>query len=380
MVANLPPRDPASIVETTAPYSQEFFSSLRDGALRSATEIVPIVLDLAQPSSVIDVGCGTGTWLAIFAGHGISDFLGVDGDYVDRGLLEIPADKFLPIDLRHPLVLERQFDLVVSLEVAEHLPPSAADMFVESLARLGPLVLFSAAIPCQGGVDHVNEQWPDYWAERFERHDFLAADAIRPLVWANANVESWYAQNSLFFVHRRRLSRFPALRTAVRSTKRSFLAKVHPRIFAEVATQNTAHRDKGDYYYAEATRLQDEVRRQGAIIDACNAQFKSLRLMASAAEKRSATELDDLRWRLTSTVEQQDVELRLRDARIAEQSAVLTSLEQDRIRLSSETERLAAEVSHWKAAADLPTLPLRDLLRGVWQNIARSLGRGKNRA
>jgi 2-polyprenyl-3-methyl-5-hydroxy-6-metoxy-1,4-benzoquinol methylase len=65
--------------------------------------------------------------------------------------------------LIQPLDLEKEFDLVVSLEVAEHLPASAADQFVNTLVKHGKKILFSAAIPGQGGQDHLNEQWPDYW-------------------------------------------------------------------------------------------------------------------------------------------------------------------------------------------------------------------------
>src|SRR5262245_44009168 len=133
------------------PYTNEYYRALSDGARRSARVVLPLVLEFVRPRSVIDVGCGLGTWLAVFREHGVEDVWGMDGDHVDREWLEIPADRFLAHDLSQPLRLGRSFDLVVSLEVAEHLPPSCADAFVESLTRLGPLLLFSAAAPYQGG-------------------------------------------------------------------------------------------------------------------------------------------------------------------------------------------------------------------------------------
>ncbi len=151
---------------------------------------------------MIDVGCGQGTWLSVFAEYGATDVNGIDGDYVDRDRLEIPADRFHGQDLSRPLAVERTFDLAVSLEVAEHLPEVACDGFVESLTRLAPVVLFSAAAPYQGGQNHVNEQWPEYWAERFARHGYLPVDCLRRRVWANPDVEWWYAQNALLFVAR----------------------------------------------------------------------------------------------------------------------------------------------------------------------------------
>jgi 2-polyprenyl-3-methyl-5-hydroxy-6-metoxy-1,4-benzoquinol methylase len=156
------------------PYTNDYYDALREGARRSARVVVPLVLGLVPARSVIDVGCGRGTWLAVFRAHGVEEVRGVDGDYVDRGRLEIPADRFEAHDLTRPLRPAGRFDLAVSLEVAEHLPAEAADAFVGSLTLLAPVVLFSAAAPYQGGEGHVNERWPAYWAGRF------AARGVRP--------------------------------------------------------------------------------------------------------------------------------------------------------------------------------------------------------
>src|SRR4051794_6556440 len=126
-------------------YDREFFERHQAGARRSARVIVPRVLGLVAARSVIDVGCGQGTWLSVFAECGAPDVFGIDGDYVDARRFEIPAERFEPRDLSRPFELLRTFDLAVSLEVAEHLPAAAADDFVASLTRLAPVVLFSAA-------------------------------------------------------------------------------------------------------------------------------------------------------------------------------------------------------------------------------------------
>jgi len=158
-------------------------------------EVVPHVMKLVTPSSVLDVGCGTGTWLKAFEEMGVSDYAGVDGDYVKRENLKIAENRFHPIDLRKTWSLDRKFDLVVSLEVAEHLPETSADLFVEALASHGETILFSAAIPGQGGQNHLNEQWPAYWQQKFLKHGFYFHDLIRPLIWNNENVHWWYRQN-----------------------------------------------------------------------------------------------------------------------------------------------------------------------------------------
>jgi SAM-dependent methyltransferase len=215
-------------------YTADFFRKQRDGSRRSAAAIVPMVLDLVQPHSVVDVGCGVGVWLAVFRKHGVQDVWGVDGAYVDRALLEIPPERFQAADLHAPIRLGRRFDLVVSVEVAEHLPPECAAAFVQSLVALGPVVLFSAAIPRQGGVDHVNEQWPEYWAQRFREHGFVAIDGVRPRVWHDESVEWWYAQNTLLYAEGERVERDPRLRAARQATGDRPLSLVHPRKYLEL--------------------------------------------------------------------------------------------------------------------------------------------------
>jgi cyclopropane fatty-acyl-phospholipid synthase-like methyltransferase len=185
-----------------------------------------MVLHYIPARSVIDVGCGQGTWLAVFREHGLEDVWGVDGDHVDRGQLEIPAEQFQAADLTHPLTVNRRFDLVVSLEVAEHLPAGCADDFIESLTRLGPAVLFSAAIPYQGGACHVNEQWPSYWTKRFQDRGYEPVDCLRRHVWEDARVEWWYAQNVLLYAERGYLHRHPLLNQEYQSTGGTALARI----------------------------------------------------------------------------------------------------------------------------------------------------------
>jgi len=208
--------------------------------------IVPLVVERLRPRSVVDVGCGLGTWLSVFLENGVADVTGVDGDYVDASRLEIPAERFVAHDLSTPLSLDRRFDLAVSLEVAEHLPADRAAVFVGSLTALAPFVLFSAAIPFQGGTNHVNEQWPEYWAALFEHRGFAAVDCVRREVWSDENVEWWYAQNTLLFVEEGRLAS-PRDGGPFERTPMSQLALVHPRQYLwQVETAREKAQGPGD--------------------------------------------------------------------------------------------------------------------------------------
>jgi len=202
---------------------------------RSAELLLPVVKEMLSPKSVVDVGCGVGTWLAVFRELGVTDAVGIDGECVDRALLEIPQEQFRELDLLAPFSLDRTFDLAISLEVAEHLPPEAADGFVESITRLAPVVLFSAAIPFQIGNQHLNEQWPAYWATLFRRHNYVPIDCIRGKIWDNYEIESRYVQNSLIFASASLVERDAVLRTAFEATNIRQLSIVHPRWYLERA-------------------------------------------------------------------------------------------------------------------------------------------------
>ena len=215
----------------TAPYSSSYFQRIRAGSRRSAREILPIVLELIRPRSAIDVGCGLGSWLAVLAELGVQDVVGMDGPYLDKTMMEISPDQFLPFDLTQRIRLDRTFDLVISLEVAEHLPRESAPSFIESLTALGPVILFSAAIPFQGGEHHVNEQWPEYWAELFRARGFSAIDCLRRRIWHNTNVEWWYAQNILLFVRRDYVERSEPLRRQSEKSPPTQLSIVHPECY-----------------------------------------------------------------------------------------------------------------------------------------------------
>jgi len=202
----------AASATAATPYDDAFYAEQADGSLRSARVIVPLVMELVKPASVLDVGCGLGTWLAAFAECGVADFLGMDGDYVDRAKLKIPADRFRPANLANPPHPGRAFDLAVCLEVAEHLPEKASPKLVGLLTAAAPVVLFSAAIPGQGGTEHTNEQWPAFWRRLFAARGFVRLDPIRPRVWRDRRVVWWYQQNVYLFVRERLLADRPALR------------------------------------------------------------------------------------------------------------------------------------------------------------------------
>lgn len=216
-------------------YNRDFYVRQREGSLSSAREILPLVLEIVQPSSIVDVGCGLGNWLSVCQELGIEDFLGIDGSYLDTSMLYIPKEKFIAANLQNTIEIGRTFDLVISLEVVEHIPRKYENIFIDSLVRLGPVILFSAAIPFQMGVGHLNEQWQDHWVEHFKKRQYQLIDFLRTEFWNNKNVMWWYAQNMLLFVRRDFLAKHVGLQKMFEQKREIPLRIVHPYLFEGTA-------------------------------------------------------------------------------------------------------------------------------------------------
>jgi SAM-dependent methyltransferase len=183
-------------------YSDEFYEDQAPGSARSAQVVLPMVFELLRPASMVDVGCGVGTWLRVATELGVERVLGIDGQYALTAGLQIPVESFVAADLSiaAPPLADR-FDMAISLEVAEHLPSQRSDQFVADLCALSDVVLFSAAIEGQLGTDHVNLQPQSRWAQRFAGLGYQQFDLVRPLLWNDDRVEYFYRQNTLVYVN-----------------------------------------------------------------------------------------------------------------------------------------------------------------------------------
>lgn len=179
----------------------EYDHSKASHTLSDPSAMLPSVFGKELPRSLLDVGCGTGTWLKVAQQLGITDVFGVDGVAIPAGQLLISSSLFRNQDLTIPLSLGRKFDAAICFEVAEHLPEQNASTLINSLVSHSDLIIFSAGAPGQDGQNHVNCQWPEYWQKKFNESNFECSDAIRWRVWADKRIHPWYRQN--VFIARR---------------------------------------------------------------------------------------------------------------------------------------------------------------------------------
>lgn len=198
--------------------------------LASPAEIVGILGRALNPKSVVDIGCGTGTFLHQFKKAGVDRVLGIDGPWVNRELLaaNLDSNEFREKNLEEPINLGEKFDLAVCVEVAEHLDEKYADALITSLTGLSNVILFSAAIPYQDGQNHLNEQWMNYWAQKFDAHGYASRDLIRPMIWNNGKIQWWYRQN-IFLVYNRQAP--PDLRLLEEYQGTGINSYVHPDLY-----------------------------------------------------------------------------------------------------------------------------------------------------
>ncbi len=196
----------------------------------AAQIILGHVFDWLKISSICDVGCGVGTWLAVARALGAETVRGCEGPWAADAPLAVEPAVIDFQDLEDPIALAGSYDLVLCLEVAEHLSARRSDRFVVELCGLGDVVAFSAAVPAQGGTGHVNERWQSEWAALFGAQGFDVYDPLRPLIWDNDKIDWWYRQNLLLYARRGSTAAQALAEAGIKRPQ--YVDVVHPAMFA----------------------------------------------------------------------------------------------------------------------------------------------------
>ncbi len=321
-------------------YDKQFFDQQAEGSLSSARIVLPILFEYYKPKSVIDVGCERGAWLKAAAECGVQEVLGIEGAFVDRGTLFIDKQNFQACNLLERIKFSKRFDLAISVEVVEHLPYYRAETFVADLVKLSDYVLFSAALPYQGGTDHVNEQWLEFWAILFRRHRYVPCDLFRSPLYGNKKVGFRYTQNLVLFSKEEPARELFPMETIATDRSLSF---PHPHTFLVNVTR---------YLPLSSPALEFEMQDYQSLLETYLSGETVLPLLkVLGARGHEGTDVDlfpDARTRIVNIQE----ELAARNQEIQRQSAELTVRNQEIERLSAEVamrdeelERQAAELT-----------------------------------
>lgn len=210
-------------------YTHGFYDDQAMASHRSAERVLQHMLSLFPSiQSVIDVGCGTGSWLSAAKNIGIDKIYGMEGSLAAKDMLMIPDDNWHAVDVTKPFNCGQRFDLAMSLEVAEHLPFEKHGVFIENIIQHSDLVLFSAAIPYQGGTGHQTENWPSYWAQLFSSKGFRCYDLLRHRIWNQRGINFWYKQNLLVFIREGAEEKF---NMKIESSIESPISIIHPELY-----------------------------------------------------------------------------------------------------------------------------------------------------
>lgn len=184
-------------------YNENFHKDTELLTRHSAEVVCNLLSSIYKVQSVCDVGGGIGVWIDTFKKlHDFQEGIVLDGDYIDEGQLLISKDEFYPCDLEKQISIDRKFDLVICLEVAEHLRKERARSLVRDLCKLGDVILFSAAIPYQGGDGHINERPISYWRNMFYKEGYEAFDIVRPNIQNDKDICWWYKNNMIVYCNR----------------------------------------------------------------------------------------------------------------------------------------------------------------------------------
>jgi hypothetical protein len=194
-----------------------------DGTILAAHAMVSMLHGLFKPRNVLDLGCGDGAFSREFIKHGcpVAAF-----DRTQPAL--IARESWDYINLLAPYNFTSHYDLALCLEVAEHLPTGhVTDELIRNLCQSADVVVFSAAIPLQGGSGHVSEHWQSFWAEKFSRYSYLPCSVVRDYLWNLSHIPPWYAQNTLVYARQATLDFYNLNAT-------THLDAIHPNLWLHV--------------------------------------------------------------------------------------------------------------------------------------------------
>jgi 2-polyprenyl-3-methyl-5-hydroxy-6-metoxy-1,4-benzoquinol methylase len=157
-----------------------------------------------KPKSVIDFGCGIGSYLYAAKQCGIKKIKGLEiggnfaKEYTDesvRELIDFNTDITKPISPGF-------FDISMCIEVAEHVEMQGSSQLVKNIAKATKqFCIWSAAPPGQDGCGHVNCHEKEYWTNLFLLEDMKPSDKEDEVRICMKGSPDYIMNNLMVFCH-----------------------------------------------------------------------------------------------------------------------------------------------------------------------------------
>lgn len=242
---------------TTEPYDEWYWSTYAgvgyertDVWQKHFAAVADRIIAEIAPESVLDVGCAMGYLVGALRTRGVEAY-GIDiSDYA----LEHVPDDLKPFCQRQSILepLPRQYDLIVCIEVLEHLTAEEGEVALENICMHTHDVLFSSTPTDFADATHANVQPPEYWVERFARRDFfhdVDFDATFTSTWGLRLRKNAFPVTRVVATYERRLSRLAQENDATRGellAQRKQLAQAAEEVQAAGVAAERARTDAAE--------------------------------------------------------------------------------------------------------------------------------------
>ena len=186
-------------------YENKYYKKHYDECREWEKKIGSYIVEILKIKSVIDLGCGIGSFLEGAYESGCTEILGIELNLkiADKYIEEKIKPYIQYGDLTVPLKLEKHFDCCISFEVAEHLHEKNSQQFIDNLTEYtSKYIIMTAAPPGQRGTQHFNLQERDYWIKRIEKKEFVyRKDLIEQCTkgWVDFEVPWYIFRNLMVF-------------------------------------------------------------------------------------------------------------------------------------------------------------------------------------
>ena len=228
-------------------YDKAFYDAQKQGSLKSAEHYLAYLWTFFSPGSVVDLGCGAGTWLKAAGNLGAKKLVGYDGEWNNQQNMIDERIKFIPVNLNEFIISSEKFDLAMSLEVAEHLQSESSEGFVKSLTELSDVVIFGAAYKGQGGTNHINERLHSYWGYLFQKQGYAIFDLFRSVFWGHEEIDICYTQNTFLYVDKSHVLYKSLIQKGFKELSNlAYMNCVHPALYDVARKRGRSFREKID--------------------------------------------------------------------------------------------------------------------------------------